>query len=102
MSSRCPNCKWTLGFFANRPKSGETILCPSCGSKIRYAGYEEATRTLMVAAFFAFFIVIRFNDGNETPFVVAAFLVCIAIFSIGRSAERFELDSGQTTDRLDQ
>ncbi len=102
MSARCPNCKWTLGFFANRPKPGETVLCPSCGSKIRYAGYEEATRALMVVAFFAFFIVIRFNDGNEAPYGVAGFVVCLVIFSIGRSAERFELDSEHKTNRLDQ
>jgi hypothetical protein len=56
----------------------------------------------MVVAFFAFFIVIRFNDGNEAPYGVAGFVVCLVIFSIGRSAERFELDSEHKTNRLDQ
>lgn len=91
MPSKCKNCGSRIGFFTARPASGEILACPNCSAELRYFGYEKVTHSIMMSAFFVFFIVSRLNDGDMGwPFVVVALSCLTLIVFIGRCFERFE------------
>lgn len=93
MAAKCPECGRNMKFLETRPANQSVVRCPQCGRALVYAGHENLTKGLMLAAFFITLFLVRMHDGAGAPYSLGGFAIATLIVLIGRSFERLELNT---------